>query len=181
MSLITVRSGIVPDDLLLAVLDDINARGWSYGWRSNTKLPMTHWHIGIADNGRLERDPVELQGPYKAVFDALQPLVLPEHPVPMRAYVNGHSYGCEGYPHTDSTHAEDRTLVVYLNREWSRNWGGETAFYQGDDIIGSVSPKWGRAVSFPGTLWHAARSVTRICPDLRMTLVYKARAVSHET
>jgi len=94
-----------------------------------------------------------------------------------RFYANAHTYGIEGYPHTDSIRKDDKTIVIYLNREWKREWGGETVIYSDDDkeydIELSQLPGYNRAIMFDGYKWHCARSVTRICPVLRVTLILK--------
>jgi hypothetical protein len=81
----------------------------------------------------------------------------------------------EGYPHMDSVRSNETTAVVYLNKEWFREWGGETVFYEGDEIIEGVVPKFGRLVTFPSNIVHVARAVSRVCPVNRITLVLKSR------
>ena len=73
---------------------------------------------------------------------------------------------------------DDITIVVYMNREWRREWGGETIIYTADnDIELAQLPRYNRAVMFEGHKWHCARSVTRICPALRVTVVFKLAPV----
>jgi hypothetical protein len=91
----------------------------------------------------------------------------------MRCYTNAHTYGVEGYPHTDSKRTADQTVVLYLNHYWRREWGGETVLYDGQDIAHAEIPYYNRALMFPGIAWHAAKGVSRICTDLRMTLMFK--------
>lgn len=87
--------------------------------------------------------------------------------------MNAHTYGLEGYPHTDSVRLCDKTIVVYMNPTWRREWGGETMIYDGCKIVHAELPKENCAIEFPGSAWHVARGVTRICPELRVTLVFK--------
>lgn len=69
---------------------------------------------------------------------------------------------------------EDKTIVVYMNKEWKREWGGETIIYgEGSDIELAQLPVYNRAIMFDGFKWHCARGVTRICPALRLTVVFK--------
>jgi hypothetical protein len=91
----------------------------------------------------------------------------------LRCYANAHTFGIEGYPHTDSNRAHDRTIVVYMNQRWRREWGGETAVYDGDNVIYTELPKFNKGLVFYGDQFHAARPVGRLCPDLRMTLMFK--------
>jgi hypothetical protein len=60
-----------------------------------------------------------------------------------------------------------------MNREWKREWGGETVVYEGDRIVSAALPKFNRALLFRGNQAHCARSVSRICPDTRRTLMFK--------
>jgi hypothetical protein len=91
----------------------------------------------------------------------------------LRCYINAHTYGIEGYPHTDSFREHDKTIVIYLNPEWSRDWGGETLVYDGDTIVHAGLPKFNSAVVFNGNQVHCARGVTRTCPEVRYTLMFK--------
>jgi SM-20-related protein len=52
---------------------------------------------------------------------------------------------------------------------------GETVFFNQEetDIIASIYPKPNRLVMFQGTIPHTARGVSRICPVLRITLMFK--------
>jgi hypothetical protein len=61
-----------------------------------------------------------------------------------------------------------------MNKEWKREWGGETIIYgEGSDIELAQLPAYNRAIMFDGFKWHCARGVTRICPALRLTVVFK--------
>ena len=90
-----------------------------------------------------------------------------------RCYANKHTFGTEGYVHTDSERKEDQTVVVYLNEEWNYEWGGETMFYEKGEAIRAVVPKMGRVASFPGNIPHCAKALSRLCPKVRTTLMLK--------
>jgi len=79
----------------------------------------------------------------------------------------------EGYPHTDSIREHDKTLVIYLNENWKREWGGETIIYDQNNIVHAELPKFNHGLVFPGNMYHVARSVSRICPNLRTTVMFK--------
>jgi hypothetical protein len=114
----------------------------------------------------------KLSGAVADCWNYIQKTYFPDT-VLLRCYANGHTYGVEGYPHTDSNRPQDRTLVVYLNKQWQRGWGGETVIYNGQRIVHAELPSYNRALNFSGFNWHAARGVTRICNDLRITLMFK--------
>lgn len=99
----------------------------------------------------------------------------------MRCYANAHTFGIEGYPHTDSRKPGNVTTIFYINPQWKPEWAGETVFINDlGDIAHAVLPRPGRAVVFDGTIVHSARAVTRLCPALRVTLMFKTRAPGAE-
>jgi hypothetical protein len=163
-----------PDDIITDISNDIEKRGWKYGWRSNPSLGYAHWNNDFAgvinENGLDISD--KLPEPYSTAWKYIKETYFPDHSI-IRCYSNAHTYGIEGYPHTDSKRPQDSTLVIYLNKNWQRSWGGETLVYNGNEIAHAELPAYNNAVNFPGNLWHVARGVTRICPSLRLTLMFK--------
>ena len=185
MNPIEVHDGVILRPMAEAVLRHLEGLGWNYGWKSTGKREFAHWHVDLCSSGvsRFNRSDVtaELDHVIRPVWEVLAATVMREHPVPVRAYANLHTYGIEGYPHTDSEEDLDRTAVLYLTPEWHRDWGGETAFYEGPEIICAVMPKMARLVTFRSSIFHAARGVTRICPKMRPVLVFKARPADVES
>jgi SM-20-related protein len=43
----------------------------------------------------------------------------------------------------------------------------------GSDILASIYPKPNRLIVFPGAIPHVARGISRTCPKLRITLMFK--------
>lgn len=168
---------VFPDDLLKQVKSTINTVPWRYGWASNRSIEFTHWNHDFAnagaDNGLDRAD--RLKGPIADAWQYLQKEYLGPQAL-LRCYTNSHTYGVEGYPHTDSKRSADHTVVIYMTPDWQRNWGGETLIYEGDSILHAELPKYNNAIVFPGMAEHCARSVTRICPAQRITLMFKFAA-----
>jgi len=164
----------LPDAVIQSLSNDIERRGWKYGWRSNPALGYAHWNNDFAnvitENGIDVAD--KLAPPYSTAWDHIKESYFAEHSL-IRCYANAHTYGIDGYPHTDSKRPGDLTVVVYLNKQWNRTWGGETMIYKGNKIEHAELPTYNNAVAFPGNAWHVARGVTRICPTLRLTLMFK--------
>tara|TARA_A100000164_G_scaffold365598_1_gene385350 strand:+ start:799 stop:1812 length:1014 start_codon:yes stop_codon:yes gene_type:complete len=159
--------------------------GLVYGWKANSNLPFDqgHWNRPIIKRSKYFRyDAAEL--PHftdPAVSDIWASLneQLGGRAL-VRAYINGYTYGTDGYVHVDdhpTTSLEDgqsETIIVYLNDIWNANWAGETIVLDGDqEIAKSVLPKKNRAFIFDSHLLHAARPVSRACTELRSVLVYK--------
>lgn len=170
-------ANVFPEDLLKQVHSVIKRVPWKYGWASNRNIEFTHWNHDFAgadsDNGIDRAD--RLSGPIQAAWDHLQKEYLGPQAL-LRCYTNSHTYGVEGYPHVDSKRTADHTIVIYMTPDWQRNWGGETVVYEGDRIVHAELPQFNNAVIFPGAAWHCARSVTRICPAQRITLMFKFAA-----
>jgi len=158
-------------DTLHQYVEDIQ---WSYGWKSNVGMGYPHWHYSITETElRNGLDISEnLPGPVNAAWQFIRSNVLQDYRL-IRCYANGHTHGVEGYPHTDSDREHDITIVVYMNKLWKREWGGETVIYDGDMITLAAQPSFNRALVFRADQFHCARAVGRLCPDLRKTVMFK--------
>lgn len=168
---------VFPEDLLKRVKSTINSVPWRYGWASDRNIEFTHWNYDFAsagaDNGLDRAD--RLKGAIAEAWQYLQDNYLGPQAL-LRCYTNSHTYGVEGYPHTDSKRSADHTIVIYMTPDWQLKWGGETMVYEGDKIIHAELPHYNNAIIFPGAALHCARAVTRICPAQRITLMFKFAA-----
>jgi len=165
---------VFPDDLLKQVSEHIDTVPWRYGWASNRSFEFTHWNHSFAKGGAINGLDISdnLPEPILRAWNHLKVKYLGDQ-VLLRCYTNSHTYGVEGYPHTDSKRSVDHTLVIYMNKEWRREWGGETTVYDDDTIVHAELPRYNRGLIFPGVTVHQARSVTRVCPAQRITLMFK--------
>ena len=175
--MINVKEGIIPTKLLDKCLNYLDKGNWVYGWPSDKAIAFGHWNLNITNTSI--NNPTDVSDKLPTVFLDVWSIVNKEFfgnkAVLTRCYANRYTYGTEGYIHTDTERAQDQTCVVYMNDEWDPNWGGETSFYTADksEIIKSVLPLYGRTAVFPGNIPHCARGVTRICPKVRTTLMFK--------
>jgi hypothetical protein len=96
----------------------------------------------------------------------------------LRCYITGLTYGLDGYPHTTSFRSTDTTLVVYLNSSWDRKWGGETILYSGNKIVHGVLPEFNKGFIFPANQEVVDKGVTRLCPEMKLALVFKFAPVN---
>jgi hypothetical protein len=165
---------VFPEALLESVSRHISTVPWRYGWPSDRNIQYTHWNYDFTTapvyNGLDISD--QLPPPISTAWAYIQTQFLGDQTL-LRCYANSHTYGVEGYPHTDSRRDADNTLVVYMNPIWRRDWGGETMVYDGYNIVHAELPKYNRGLLFPGAQMHQARAVTRICPAQRITLMFK--------
>lgn len=164
--------------------------GLRYGWGSNKNLPFDqgHWNRPILKRSNwfpldMSDHPNFIVGDPEAsaIWDAINNQLGGGRAV-VRAYINGYTYGTDGYVHQDDSdtfrkYGEDgisETVIVYLNDKWNINWAGETVVFDGKQEIGkAVIPKKNRCFVFDSHLWHAGRAVSRACTELRSVLVYK--------
>ncbi len=182
-----IRDNLLREPKRKAVFDFLNGPGWVFGWKSSKeKDQFSFWHKHFAGTKGTDHPGPKQEKPYDCTEELKQyPLlsgfwghlsesVLRGHRL-VRCYANGTPYGCDGTLHTDSAANNSFTSVYYPHDRWSPNWGGETVFFNKEetDIIRSIYPKGNRLVMFPGTVPHVARGVARICPVMRITLMFK--------
>ena len=80
--------------------------------------------------------------------------------------------------------ADDYTLLIYLNANWTENLHGETVFFSdmsGSDFLFAIKPKYGRVAIFHGTIPHSGRPPSfnyQGKQDLHLTLVLKPNLYS---
>lgn len=160
---------------------------WGFGWVSNVdKKGFPFWHRHFAGNAMPDHKSPEMYNVgYAAqlrnnnetiwgMWQWLSRSKLAGHTL-LRCYANGMTYGCDGTTHTDSTDPDSYTVVYYANPEWDRDWGGETALFPPGAPAFWALPQPGRFLMFNGTIPHVARGVSRSCPVMRVTLMFKTR------
>lgn len=182
---IRVLDDLVPRALQRRLTELIRKPIWAYGWRSNARRDRhCYWHAHFAGGDHNSRRDCEAELAGDAELAAVHELwlALQSGPLgghePLRAYANSHTFGVEGYVHTDNDDTENYTSTIYYAHPvWHKKWAGDTVFYArgGDDIVTSVYPKPGRVVSFPGAIPHCARAPSRDCTELRVSIVFKSQ------
>ncbi|AZC81609.1 2OG-Fe(II) oxygenase [Pseudomonas chlororaphis] len=155
---------------------------WQYGWRSNVQNDnYFFWHSHFAggdtssetDSAAVLSDRQGLQS-VSSLWLEIEAMIGSPQKL-LRAYANGHTYGTEGYSHTDSNREDNLSSIYFAHDDWQQDWGAELLFYgEGREIIKSVAPLPGRIVIFPGCILHRASSPSRICPTLRVSFVFKS-------
>jgi Rps23 Pro-64 3,4-dihydroxylase Tpa1-like proline 4-hydroxylase len=91
-------------------------------------------------------------------------------------YVNCGIHADQHGIHADDWHAgHGKTLLYYGNKQWDKNWGGSTLFYNDDcqDIIYNCSFIPGRIVIFDSDIPHSATPQHFIADPFRFTLALK--------
>jgi SM-20-related protein len=183
-----VLDDFLPRPIYESLEDQTSRTPLVYGSRSNFKTdPHGHWSWDFAAAGPPNLADVsavlaadETAAPVWAAWQFVHRTQLPDS-VLIRCYMNGYTYGTDGYFHTDSERPDEHTIVLYINDYWEPDWAGETVLLGEDaEITKAVLPRSNRAVIFPSTLQHAGRAVSRKCTVLRKTLIFKTRRTRSE-
>ena len=102
-----------------------------------------------------------------------------------RIYANAQTTLLDGYPHFDTPDDNAYTFLIYMNRQWQFEWGGETLFLdryydvkKKDAVEVSKNyklylPKPNCALFFPGKIYHFGKSPSKDFCDIRYTLAFK--------
>ncbi|HYS76002.1 MAG TPA: 2OG-Fe(II) oxygenase [Burkholderiales bacterium] len=177
---------LIPPDRLRAAQDYFaSSVRWQYGWPQGTKDPFSHWSMDFLksrlDNQEDLEDKLYANEEFKPladIWDILKSGPMHGHHL-VRCYANAHTFGVEGYLHTDSPKPNNYTAVIYLNPVWKPDWAGELILFdEARDSFYAVLPKPGRVALIPGDVLHAARAVSRSCPAIRVSLAFKSRIPS---
>jgi len=173
----TIRliDNFINQEQLTQINEYVDEKGYSYGWKSNMNKEYKHWNLHIGGS-KSYRDEIiveqkDIQNPL--IWNIWERINVHGNKL-IRIYSNAYTYGTEGAIHKDSDNPNSKTHMIYINEVWNKDWAGETCFFENDDILGAILPKPGRFIEFPGTIEHAARSVSKFCPVVRKVLVYKS-------
>jgi SM-20-related protein len=180
-----VYDDILPADGQRAVLDFLLSPGWDFGgYSSRAPGASRYWFKHFAG---IKSEPEELDtnlyieeallssAPILArVWSELKKEILKGHRL-TRCYANAYPFGSEGNVHQDANLSAHFTSIYYPHLVWQPDYAGETVFFNEaeDEIIAAVYPRPNRLIVFPGTIPHCARAISRVCPLLRVTLMFK--------
>jgi SM-20-related protein len=173
----------LPEPLFHALLQAAGRIGWRFGWNTPSNPHSRYWHheVGFGDkNNTTDVSAMVRQQPLAAFVDYMDwlrnHLVAPDTRV-LRFYLNAHTYGTDGWPHTDTDRGEEITTVLYLAPPWQPAWCGETVVFDANgDIEAAVLPRPNRLLSFPSNRLHSPRPLSKAFEGLRVVLVVKLGA-----
>src|SRR5216683_2631892 len=178
----------IDDDIRSNVYSELKREHWQFGWKSKSgsdQYSFLHRHYAghikpDHEGGQAYDCWPELRDNhpwFATLWSLLQRKCerLQSHNL-IRCYANGYPYGTEGTVHTDTINPLGLTTIFYPHDKWSPDWGGETVFFTSDlsDTTDIAYPKPGRVIIFHGKIPHVARGVSRSCPVMRMTLMFKS-------
>jgi SM-20-related protein len=169
----------IPDSINQGLLALAPKLVWTYGWSTLENKSARYWHhevgFGAKDNTKCVRDNVS-RHPARVLHsyvDWLQERVIGPSAL-LRYYLNAHTYGVDGAPHTDTDRSGEVTVVTYLTSTWDPRWAGSTCIYDDKgDIKHAVLPRSNRLLIFPSELLHGPEPLSRFFGGLRIVLVAK--------
>ena len=95
----------------------------------------------------------------------------------IRNMLAGNTFGQDGDVHDDWPNLEESlTGVLYLNRNWNDNWGGETIVYDKNNTDYCEISKFqaGKFIVFDGANPHIGKGPQRACGELRSIIAVQA-------
>jgi len=152
---------------------------WYFGQKSNDDTVYPMWAQGYYDG---------FTGVYKEgtnqwikeIGDRFMDICGDEYTL-VRSMLAGNTYGQDGDIHDDwLVPGESLTGVLYLNRRWQDNWGGETVVYNREDRSQVEISKFeaGKLIVFDGSNPHIGKGPQRACGELRCIIA--VQAIKHD-
>ena len=176
MKLITEYRNFADDAILKNISrHHIQQPEWSFGQKSNDDTVYPMWGQGfynVSNNQYKETASqyvVELGDRFLDMID--------DEYIMVRSMLAGNTFGQDGDIHQDwLVPNESITGVVYLNRKWEDNWGGETVVYSKQDPNHTEISKFetGKLIVFDGSNPHIGKGPQRACGELRCILAIQA-------
>lgn len=177
---IHIFDNLLPADLYNSLLQVSRQLPWRFGWNTPSNPNHRYWHHEVGQGGKtntldvsdtVSNYPVKVFSLYQ---DWLRSSLVPANSKILRFYLNAHTYGTDGWPHTDTDRGDELTAILYLTSGWKPQWCGETViFNEQGDIAASVLPRPNRLLLFPSDKLHAPRPLSKAFEGLRVVLVVK--------
>jgi hypothetical protein len=148
---------------------------WFFGQKSNNDTVYPMWGQGFYDGfkGEYKEDTNEW---VREVGDRFLDICGDEYTL-VRSMLAGNTFGQDGDIHDDwLVPGESLTCVLYLNRRWEDNWGGETVVYNRLDRSQMEISKLeaGKLIVFDGSNPHIGKGPQRACGELRCVIAVQA-------
>lgn len=166
---------VFPAEMIDSISKYLHNASWEYGHASNPKIPFPHWSKPLCRDDEWSNGldiSHTLEEPFKSAWEYLKEKHFPNRRL-LRCYSNAHTHGIDGYPHVDSYRKDAKTIVIYVNKIWDIDWGGETIVYEKDMTAYVAAPVYNTAAVFKSNRLHKGTAPSRNCPKLRITLMFK--------
>lgn len=97
----------------------------------------------------------------------------PDDYVLVRCMAASNTFGLDGDVHRDwNKPYVSLTGVLYTDKVWERNWGGETVVYIDPPVAVEYEPR--KLVLFDSALEHIGKGPQRRCPEMRSVIAFQA-------
>lgn len=162
----------VDDGMLGNLWLNVTQPQWRFGQKSNNDTVYPMWVQNFYDTYNNMYKENTCQHIVK-VGDMFLDLC-PEDYIMVRSMICGNTFGQDGDIHDDWLEPEESlTGVLYLNRRWEDNWGGETIVYS-DNKTEISKFEAGKLIVFDGSNPHIGKGPQRNCGELRCILAIQA-------
>jgi len=176
MSLITEHRDWVDENMLKNLWGSTVCQPrWFFGQKSNSDTVYPMWGQGFYDTFRGEYKEDANQW-VREVGDRFLDICGDEY-IMVRNMLAGNTFGQDGDIHDDwLVPGESLTGVLYLNRRWEDNWGGETVVYNREDRNQVEISKFeaSKLIVFDGSNPHIGKGPQRACGELRCIIAVQA-------
>lgn len=160
-----------------------------FGWKATKESPGAFWHRNyvLTRDFKNHYDPNAIQNEltFQRLMEESHPLAQVAHSVstqffkgqPLtRVWVNVQAFGDEATIHHDFPmiyRGKARTVIWYPVEKWDADWGGDFVLFDDHrEILDACVVKPDRVVSFDGSMFHAARPISRYTPSLRISVAF---------
>lgn len=101
--------------------------------------------------------------------------VVPDDYILVRSMASANTFGLDGDWHTDwPDPGVSITGVLYTDRVWDINWGGETLFVDSDGKMAASQYEPRKLVTFDSSISHIGKGPQRRCREMRSILAFQA-------
>ena len=176
MSLITEYKDFAPENVLQNLWGGVVCQdNWRFGQKSNDDTVYPMWFQAFYDTFTKQYKP-DIEPFVVEAGNRFMEIVGDEYTL-IRNMAAGNTFGQDGDIHSDwVVSGESLTGVLYLNRRWQDNWGGETIVYDREDSSVCEISKFeaGKLVVFDGSNPHIGKGPQRACGELRCIIAMQA-------
>lgn len=101
--------------------------------------------------------------------------MMPDDYILVRSMASSNTFAIDGDWHTDWPHpGVSITGVLYTDRQWERNWGGETLFVDEDGNMSASEYEPRKLITFDSSILHIGKGPQRRCKEMRSILAFQA-------
>lgn len=172
--IVQTLDGLVQPDHIQEIYENLMSPVYSCIGLSNHDDSFPFWVV------RLNNEDVNEVPAFLKLWQIVDKSICQGRYEPYHTLVNANNFGDCPMVHTDlpTDKSEDcYTIIYYAHNTWDCNWAGETVILndEKDEILNSIYPRPGRILVFDSAMPHVARTPTRICSQLRLTVAFRVK------